>query len=242
MRRDERHVQRRLPGESSAADRVSGSEGVHVSQVALLPVHGRRAGRSCAEMRQFAGVGESVVFAALSQFGGAASSGGFGTSSTVRGRGAVFASLGASQIAQRSPISRLVHEQLVRQLQQAVPHVAAQLATAAPRQPGVFGGAPVAARMVPQRLRLLSEMPGRTRQGTETEREERLELSLFFAQVRVRSCPIFKQSLILLGSSKAEVPDFSGMMDKEIKVCVYSLDLSIKKCNFLSQFCSALAV
>lgn len=66
-------------------------------------------------------------------------------------------------VAQWTSAGGLVHESPVRQLQQVVPHVAAQPATLAFRQPGVFSGAPLAAGMVSERLRLLSKVFGGTR-------------------------------------------------------------------------------
>lgn len=97
--------------------------------------------------------------------------------------------------AQRTPAGRLVHEPPLHQLQQAVPHVPAQPAHPAPRKPGLPGGAPVAARLVPEGLRLLPEMPGGARQGTQALVEGRLGLSLFLEEVRVGSTAVVEPAL-----------------------------------------------
>lgn len=83
-----------------------------------------------------------------------------------------------------------MHESPVRELQQAVPHVAAQPAPAPPGQPGVPGGAPLAARVVPEGVRLLPEVSGGAGPGDQARAQGEHRLSVLLAQVRVRPGPV----------------------------------------------------
>lgn len=78
-----------------------------------------------------------------------------------------------------------MYEPPLHKLQQAVPHVSAQSPAAAPGQPGVPGGAQMAAGLVPQGLRLLPEVSGGTRQRAQTLAEVQLGLPVLLQEVRV---------------------------------------------------------
>lgn len=103
-------------------------------------------------------------------------------------------------VAQRSSTGGLVHEPPLHKLQQTMSNVPTKSSHFASGQPGLPRRAQMAPRLVPQGLRLLSKVLGRTRQRTETTTGQ-LGLSVFLTKIRIRSGTLVQPSASLTESA-----------------------------------------